>query len=793
MRLIKKKTFEKVYPFFFILLLTLIIFRKFIFQGLIPAPLDLLVAFNFPWYSGGFTAYDPWTTYKGFLNSDVIRQGLPWRILTISQFKKGKIPFWNPYNFCGNPLMANFQSAVFYPLNVVHFFFSLPYAWAILEMLQIVLGMGLMYLFLRKLKLSKVACFWGSVVFMFNTFMIVWLQLNIVGHTLLWLPLALYAYESFRQEEKQRYLFLFICSLVFSFLAGHPLSFFYVSFIVIAYIFWTERFSRNLVQFLLAVGLTIFLVSFQLVPTVELFSHSMIGGEQNKKIFELGTIPFVQIITLLAPDYFGNEATFNKWGKGGTGDLTPFVGILTLVLGAYALFCKKRKKMVTLMVGFCLLGLLIALPTPFNLLLKNLKLPVLSSTSPARSLILFFFGIAVLSSFGWDVFLKQKIGKLVVKKINLFFFGVYGLLAITTLFFYFNSDNPIMKTNFKVSLRNLVLPSLVFLGCFLGTFIYLKTKKNLIAYLMVLINLLFFLFNFNKILSFTNKKFFYPKHILFDYLRAQKEWRFHGYGTSSIGSNFQIPYQVYSPSGYDVLRIKDYGELVASSFTGKLEFPENFSRADADFPVRENFYRERLFDLMGVKYIVNKVDEPKSDWEPRYDLFPTNRYKMVWQKERFQVYERKSVYPRAFLVADYLVENDKEKIIEKIYDQNLDLRKTVILSGEIPQFKLEKGRKKAEIVDYQPNKVRIKTQSESNSLLFLSDAYYPGWKAYIDSKETPIYKANYAFRAVFVPQGEHLIEFSYQPSSFYNGLKISFLGLLVFISWLILSLKRRTF
>jgi len=162
MRLIKKKTFEKVYPFFFILLLTLIIFRKFIFQGLIPAPLDLLVAFNFPWYSGGFTAYDPWTTYKGFLNSDVIRQGLPWRILTISQFKKGKIPFWNPYNFCGNPLMANFQSAVFYPLNVVHFFFSLPYAWAILEMLQIVLGMGLMYLFLRKLKLSKVACFWGT-------------------------------------------------------------------------------------------------------------------------------------------------------------------------------------------------------------------------------------------------------------------------------------------------------------------------------------------------------------------------------------------------------------------------------------------------------------------------------------------------------------------------------------------------------------------------------------------------------------------------------------------------------
>ncbi len=67
---------------------------------------------------------------------------------------------------------------------------------------------------------------------------------------------------------------------------------------------------------------------------------------------------------------------------------------------------------------------------------------------------------------------------------------------------------------------------------------------------------------------------------------------------------------------------------------------------------------------------------------------------------------------------------------------------------------------------------------EDNALLYVSDAHYPGWKAYIDGKEVSIYRANLAFRAGYVPKGHHSVLFVYQPLSFYIGFCLSMIGLL---------------
>ncbi|HEY4495159.1 MAG TPA: hypothetical protein VJC01_01775, partial [Candidatus Paceibacterota bacterium] len=42
-----------------------------------------------------------------------------------------------------------------------------------------------------------------------------------------------------------------------------------------------------------------------------------------------------------------------------------------------------------------------------------------------------------------------------------------------------------------------------------------------------------------------------------------------------------------------------------------------------------------------------------------------------------------------------------------------------------------------------------------------SDANLPTWEAYIDNQPTPIYTANYLFKSVFVPKGEHEVVFKY--------------------------------
>ena len=68
-----------------------------------------------------------------------------------------------------------------------------------------------------------------------------------------------------------------------------------------------------------------------------------------------------------------------------------------------------------------------------------------------------------------------------------------------------------------------------------------------------------------------------------------------------------------------------------------------------------------------------------------------------------------------------------------------------------------------------------------------SETYYPGWHAWVDGREVPVWKANYAFRGVIVPAGRHEVRMEYHPRSFQIGLTISIatLGItIVLASWL---------
>jgi uncharacterized membrane protein YfhO len=69
--------------------------------------------------------------------------------------------------------------------------------------------------------------------------------------------------------------------------------------------------------------------------------------------------------------------------------------------------------------------------------------------------------------------------------------------------------------------------------------------------------------------------------------------------------------------------------------------------------------------------------------------------------------------------------------------------------------------------------VEIKTRSYGPRLLFMSETWYPYWHATVDGKETPIYRANYAFRAIVVPKGEHTVKFYYEDPNYITGRSVS--------------------
>ena len=93
------------------------------------------------------------------------------------------------------------------------------------------------------------------------------------------------------------------------------------------------------------------------------------------------------------------------------------------------------------------------------------------------------------------------------------------------------------------------------------------------------------------------------------------------------------------------------------------------------------------------------------------------------------------------------------------------------------------------ILSHKPHSITISTSSEKPALLLLSEVSYPGWIAKIDGGEIPIYRVNYALRAVAVDAGKHRIEFHFRPASIYAGFAVTFLSLAGVVIYLWLQRK----
>ncbi len=106
------------------------------------------------------------------------------------------------------------------------------------------------------------------------------------------------------------------------------------------------------------------------------------------------------------------------------------------------------------------------------------------------------------------------------------------------------------------------------------------------------------------------------------------------------------------------------------------------------------------------------------------------------------------------------------------------LRKMAYINEVPPQRGKLKDTKPAdedlETRERLPGRVEYKVGSRSSGYLFLSDQYFPGWRAFRQSAdervEEKILNVNGAFMAVFLPPGESVITLVYAPWGFRAGL-----------------------
>jgi hypothetical protein len=288
----------------------------------------------------------------------------------------------------------------------------------------------------------------------------------------------------------------------------------------------------------------------------------------------------------------------------------------------------------------------------------------------------------------------------------------------------------------------------------------------------------------------------YPETPVVKYLQKNAGiYRFWGYGSAYIKSNFQTYDGTFSPEGNDPLHIRNYAELFSASGNGHFEkvLPRVESNIAGGYGTEElasNLYRQKVLNIAGVSYVLNYSEAINGKYNPDYVTFPEKSYKLEWQEGFWQVYKNLSVTPRFYLTNKYVVVKDKNAALAVLFNKKFDEKTTLILY-EDPEISSGAFVKSSKMVSYTPNRVEISTISTKPSLLYLSDNLYPGWVATVDGKESKIYLANYTFRAVEVPAGKHNVVFEFKPKSFYYGIYISIFGLVSLLVFNLLVVKTR--
>ncbi len=246
-----------------------------------------------------------------------------------------------------------------------------------------------------------------------------------------------------------------------------------------------------------------------------------------------------------------------------------------------------------------------------------------------------------------------------------------------------------------------------------------------------------------------------------------------------FNSNIPLIYSIYDIQGHFSFLLENYVNIIRSIDKRMIGAPGYVFGDEAEARSAYSFDVISLpvFNMLNMEYLVSAVS------------IENDAYKLIYDGT-VKVYKNLRCLPRAFLVDKYEIINSEPEMLKILSDSAFSPSEKIYLK-EKPVWRVGGANlpclseNKARIVDYKPDKIIIETRSLNNSLLFISDAFYPGWRCFIDEQNVKIYRANHAFRAVAVPRGAHTVEFHYLPFTVRLGNMLFVFGLLLALRQLI--------
>jgi hypothetical protein len=534
----------------------------------------------------------------------------------------------------------------------------------------------------------------------------------------------------------------------------------------------------------LAILLFALITSIQFIPFYELKSLSLRKTGLSYREAITWSFAWKDFLMFLLPDVFGYFKTTEKYWTNQSWLKTIYLGIIPFVLTLFYLASRDRKRWLLLLLMGLSLVFALGGNTPIYKLLYHVP-PFHDIRYPVKFLFLFFIVISVTSGLGIDAlrdgcYKNDKRTRRIV--LGVFYFG-FLLVALWGYANIFENDVRVFLDRYGLkpdafndiafnmhNLKRFLFFSFIF--C-ISLLLYLRTKykKTIEISIVCILAMDLFLANYgyyfaapwqtyierNEFVRELEKNKETEKYMVTP--KTLQEFRDYPDDRAIMGSAYAALFNLYTFRGSEVLRI-----LNNDVFSRLLQYY-------VDSPDEA----KRFLDIVGVKYLITSYKINNENYAGIKSIEVNGK--------TGHLYEYKGYPGRFLLFGGVHFVHDDQTAVNKLIDRDIDLRKELIITDDDKQSQWQNRTVKGNVrlVSYKANKVMLESTSDKDAFLYVSDTYYPGWRAYVDGKETKIYRANLAFRAVEVPKGKHTVVFKYVPMSFYIGLCLTIFGILLCI------------
>lgn len=669
----------------------------------------------------------------------------------------GQWPLWNPYNNCGLPFLAQWNTLALYPLSILYLLFPLPGSLNLFLLAHLFLAGGGMYALGRRWFGTRFAASVAGLAFAWNGLTLHCLMWPSLIAALGWMPWVILACDRAAKEGGRALLWAALAGAC-QMLTGSPELILCTWLIAAAAVLFDALVrKRGLLPGLWRLALLVLMVcalsAAQLLPWLDLVAH---GDRSSSFGGGAWSLPPWGLANFLLP-LFHSEASLSGVFMQGEQQLfsSYYVGILPLLLALLAVG-KWRLERVALLAALGLGGVLLAFgDAGFLLDILRRVCPLLGfARYPVKFIVLAVFCLALLAGAGAAWLQSQP---LPVARRGLAWPGsclALGILLVLAAGLRFP-----FPTDATAALWPNAMVRLLFLAA--GVFLLILTRLAARPALRALLAAAFLV-----LMGLDT-------------------------GTHAPRQNPSVVARAYDEYPPPMSRLPRLGESRAMLSPAAEQTMEHLVNPD---PLP--FYlgqRAELFSDCNLLERIPKVDGFFSmhlAWEQKVDsllrggkappqLAEFLGVSQIASPTRLFTWDAQTNFMPLATIGQRPVFVENSAALAALGSAGFALRQTVYLpaaargqvqAGADPGARVLSSR-------VSPSECRFETLADTDAMLVVAQSYYHCWKATVDGKPAALWRANYAFQAVEVPSGRHEVRLVYADRAFWFGTAISLVEL----------------